>query len=63
MPLVYSINHEYKEWDEQNTRLVTCTKDTKNLPPGSTVPQEVDKDKEIVFTFDVSFKVRFFILF
>ncbi|KAL6140745.1 hypothetical protein ACLB2K_059041 [Fragaria x ananassa] len=56
MPLVCSINHEYKEWDEQNTQLVTCNKDTKNLPPGSTVPQEVDKDKEIVFTFDVSFK-------
>lgn len=58
MPLVCSINHEYKEWDEQNTQLVTCNKDTKNLPPGSTVPQEVDKDKEIVFTFDVSFKVH-----
>lgn len=55
---VSSINHEYKEWDEKNPQLITCNKDTKNLPPGSAVPQEVDAEKEIVFTYDVSFKVR-----
>lgn len=27
---------------------------------GSTNPQEVDKDKEIIFTYDVSFKVLSF---
>lgn len=52
-----SINHEYKEWDEKNPQLITCNKDTKNLIQGSTVPQEVDTKKEIVFTYDVSFKV------
>ena len=53
-----SINHEYKEWDDKNPQLVTCNKDTKNLPPRGT-PQEVEADKEIIFTYDVSFKVPY----
>lgn len=55
--LVNSINHEYKEWDEKNPQVTTCNKDTKNLIQGSTVPQEVDAGKEVVFTYDVTFKV------
>ncbi|PPD92272.1 hypothetical protein GOBAR_DD10816 [Gossypium barbadense] len=51
-----SINHEYKEWDEKNPQVTTCNKDTKNLVPGSTVPQEVNLGKEVVFTYDVTFK-------
>ncbi|KAF6174931.1 hypothetical protein GIB67_026419 [Kingdonia uniflora] len=51
-----SINHEYKVWDEKNPQLVTCNPNTKNFIQGSYVPQEVDTDKEIVFTYDVSFK-------
>lgn len=54
---VYSINHEYKEWNDKNPQVTTCNKDTKNLMQGSTVPQEVDTNKDIVFTYDVSFKV------
>lgn len=57
--LVNSINHEYKEWDEKNPQVTTCNKDTKNLVQGTAIPQEVDKDKEIVFTYDVTFKVVF----
>jgi len=53
-----SILHEYKEWDEKNPQLTTCNKDTKNLIQGNTVPQEVEQGKEIVFTYDVSFKVH-----
>ncbi|XP_077216476.1 transmembrane 9 superfamily member 7 [Tasmannia lanceolata] len=50
----HSINHEYKQpWDEKNPQLLTCTK---NIIQGSTVPQEVDTDKEVIFTYDVSFK-------
>lgn len=56
---VNSIHHQYKEWDEKNPQLVTCNKNTKNIIQGSTVPQEVDTDKEVVFTYDVSFKVFF----
>lgn len=55
--MVYSINHEYKEWDEKNPQVTTCNQNTKNLVQGSTVPQEVDTDKEVVFTYDVTFKV------
>lgn len=52
-----SINHEYKEWDEKNPQLTTCNQNTKNMMQSSIVPQEVDADKEVVFTYDVSFKV------
>ncbi|KAG6395728.1 hypothetical protein SASPL_141852 [Salvia splendens] len=52
-----SINHEFKEWDEKNPNVSTCNQNTKNMVQGSTVPQEVDKDKDIVFTYDVTFKV------
>ncbi|XP_058068989.1 transmembrane 9 superfamily member 7 [Magnolia sinica] len=49
-----SINHEYKQpWDEKNPQLVTCSK---NIIQGSNVRQEVDTDKEVIFTYDVSFK-------
>ncbi|RWR78072.1 transmembrane 9 superfamily member 7-like protein [Cinnamomum micranthum f. kanehirae] len=50
----HSINHEYKgDWDDKNPQLVTCNK---NMIQGSTNPQEVEKDKEVIFTYDVSFK-------
>lgn len=52
-----SIKHEYKEWDEKNPQVTTCNANTKNLAQGSTVPQEVDIKKEVVFTYDVTFKV------
>ncbi|XP_057968095.1 transmembrane 9 superfamily member 7-like [Malania oleifera] len=51
-----SISHEYKEWDDENTQLVTCNPSNKNIIQGGTVPQEVDTDKEVVFTYDVSFE-------
>uniref|UniRef100_A0A9I9ELY4 Uncharacterized protein n=1 Tax=Cucumis melo TaxID=3656 RepID=A0A9I9ELY4_CUCME len=54
---IVTINHEYKEWNEKNPQLLTCNKDIKNLIQGNTVPQEVDTNKEIVFTYDVSFKI------
>jgi len=54
---VNSINHEYKEWNDKDPQVTTCNKDTKNLMQGSTVPQEVDTGKDVVFTYDVSFKV------
>nr|GLL35119.1 transmembrane 9 superfamily member 7 [Ipomoea trifida] len=53
---VDSINHEYKEWDEKNPQVTTCTQKTKDMIQGSTIPQEVDTDKEVIFTYDVSFK-------
>lgn len=55
-----SVLHEYKEWDEKDPQLTTCNKDTKNLIQSNTVPQEVEEGKEIVFTYDVAFKVAYF---
>lgn len=49
----HSIAHEYKEWKDQDTQLVTCTK---NIMQSGTPPQEVDVDKEVVFTYDVTFE-------
>ncbi|KAL0397004.1 UNVERIFIED_CONTAM: Transmembrane 9 superfamily member 7 [Sesamum calycinum] len=51
-----SINHEYKEWDEKNPKVATCNPNTKNMIQGGAVPQEVDTDKEVIFTYDVTFK-------
>ncbi|PSS01976.1 Transmembrane 9 superfamily member 7 like [Actinidia chinensis var. chinensis] len=51
-----SINHEYKTWDDKNTHLLTCNQKTKTIIRPTTVPQEIDSDKEVVFTYDVSFK-------
>ncbi|XP_043706043.1 transmembrane 9 superfamily member 7-like [Telopea speciosissima] len=48
-----SINHEYKVWDDKKPQLLTCAK---NIIQGSTAPQEVEADKEVIFTYDVSFK-------
>lgn len=52
-----SINHEYKEWNDKNPQVTTCNQNTRNLILGGVIPQEVDTDKEIVFSYDVSFKV------
>ncbi|KAL6495926.1 Transmembrane 9 superfamily member 7 [Orobanche gracilis] len=51
-----SINHEYKEWDEKNVKVTTCNPNTKNILQGGAIPQEVDKDKEVIFTYDVTYK-------
>ncbi|KAH9625509.1 hypothetical protein KSS87_012110, partial [Heliosperma pusillum] len=48
-----SIAHEYKDWKDQETQLLTCSK---NIIQSGTPPQEVEADKEIVFTYDVKFE-------
>ncbi|XP_074269402.1 transmembrane 9 superfamily member 7-like [Silene latifolia] len=48
-----SIAHEYKDWKDEDTQLLTCSK---NIIQSGTPPQEVDADKEIVFTYDVKFE-------
>ncbi|CAO2841549.1 unnamed protein product [Amaranthus hypochondriacus] len=49
----HSVAHEYKEWKDEDTQLVTCSK---NIIQSGTPPQEVDADKEVVFTYDVTFE-------
>ncbi|KAF8406890.1 hypothetical protein HHK36_006011 [Tetracentron sinense] len=51
-----SINHEYKVWDENNPQVVTCNPSTKDIIQSSTVPQEIDVDKDVIFTYDASFE-------
>ncbi|KAF5745490.1 putative Endosomal P24A protein precursor [Tripterygium wilfordii] len=51
-----SINHEYKEWDEKNPQVTTCNKETITSKKDAISAQEVDTGKDIVFTYDVTFK-------
>ncbi|KAJ1697947.1 hypothetical protein LUZ63_006459 [Rhynchospora breviuscula] len=52
----YSVKHEYEgQWDDKKTRLTTCDPHAKRLITSSDSPQEVDVNKEIVFTYDVDF--------
>ncbi|KAL4334133.1 hypothetical protein GQ457_07G043980 [Hibiscus cannabinus] len=52
----YSIKHEYEgKWSE-NTRLTTCDPHTKRTVVNSNTPQEVDANKEIIFTYDVEYQ-------
>ncbi|XP_004288944.1 PREDICTED: transmembrane 9 superfamily member 7-like [Fragaria vesca subsp. vesca] len=50
----YSVNHEYKKWENEKTELFTCTSNSDLLISG--LPQEVDTDKEVVFSYDVLFE-------
>lgn len=59
--LFASIKHEYAEWNGQKTHLTTCDPQAKHYVVNSDVPQEVEGKKEIVFTYDVEFKVRYFV--
>ena len=57
----YSVKHDYEgQWDE-NTRLTTCDPHARKLVSGSESPQEVEENKEIIFTYDVEFQVGFII--
>ncbi|KAL0410505.1 UNVERIFIED_CONTAM: Transmembrane 9 superfamily member 7 [Sesamum latifolium] len=51
-----SINHHYKKWNENNTELSTCKHGIQTVLQPGMLPQEIDADKEIVFTYDVSFE-------
>ncbi|KAE8735906.1 Transmembrane 9 superfamily member 8 [Hibiscus syriacus] len=52
----YSIKHEYEgKWSE-NTRITTCNPHTKRIVVNSNTPQEVDTNKEIIFTYDVEYQ-------
>ncbi|KAH7681959.1 transmembrane 9 superfamily member 2/4 protein [Dioscorea alata] len=50
-----SIKHQYSKWDEKNPKVTTCNPDTK-ITPVSHTHQEVAKDTDVVFTYDVSFE-------
>lgn len=53
------MKHEYeKSWEEKNTKLKTCNPASKVFVNSHQPPQEVTANEEIIFTYDVAFKVR-----
>lgn len=56
---VNSVKHEYEGTWSENTRLTTCDPHSKHTVVNSNSPQEVEEKKEIIFTYDVEFQVRF----
>ncbi|KAL7136732.1 hypothetical protein ABFS83_10G050100 [Erythranthe nasuta] len=51
-----SINHRYKKWNENSTKLLTCNANNKQVLQPGLLSQEINSNKEIVFTYDVSFE-------
>ena len=57
-----SVKHEYEGvWTSDKPRLTTCDPHAKRTVTNSESPQEVEDKKEILFTYDVDFKVSSFI--
>lgn len=53
----FSVKHEYEQpWDPENPHLITCNANTKRYVLSSDAPQEVEEGKEVIFSYDVSFK-------
>lgn len=56
---IFSVKHGYEsKWDD-NTRLTTCDPHAKRTVTSSESPQEVKDKMEIIFTYDVDFRVIF----
>ncbi|KAJ6793964.1 transmembrane 9 superfamily member 8-like [Iris pallida] len=52
------VKHEYEgEWDGSKTRLSTCDPHAKRTVMESETPQEVEKKNDVIFTYDIEFKV------
>ncbi|KAJ3708042.1 hypothetical protein LUZ61_011747 [Rhynchospora tenuis] len=53
----FSAKHEFEgEWNGNKTRLTTCDPHSKRLITNSDTPQEVEANKDIIFTYDVDFE-------
>lgn len=54
-----SVKHVFEgQWSGNTTRLTTCDPHAKQTVVNSNNPQEIEADKDIIFTYDVEFKVR-----
>ncbi|XP_051150458.1 transmembrane 9 superfamily member 7-like [Andrographis paniculata] len=51
-----SINHQYKKWNGNNTKLSTCKTSSQTVLRSGIHPQEIESGKEIVFTYDIYFE-------
>jgi transmembrane 9 superfamily member 2/4 len=55
-----SVKHEYDgQWNDKKTRLTTCDPHAQRVITSSDSPQEVEVGRDIIFTYDVDFKVRY----
>lgn len=53
-----SVKHQFDgKWNGVDTRLSTCDPHASKFVTSSESPQEVEADKEIIFTYDVKFEV------
>ncbi|XP_072967211.1 transmembrane 9 superfamily member 9-like isoform X1 [Typha angustifolia] len=53
----FSVRHEYEgQWGGKKTRLSTCDPHAKRTVTSSESPQEVEANKDIIFTYDVDFQ-------
>ncbi|KAG6475979.1 hypothetical protein ZIOFF_062243 [Zingiber officinale] len=53
----FSVKHDYDgEWNGNKTRLITCDPHAKRTVVNSDFPQEVEVNKDIIFTYDVEFQ-------
>ena len=53
----FSVKHEFEQpWVEENPHLTTCNPNTKHYVSAADAPQEVEEDKDIILTYDVTFK-------
>ncbi|CAL9071134.1 unnamed protein product [Musa textilis] len=54
----FSVKHEYEgQWSGNKTRLSTCDPHARRSVVNSDAPQEVEANKDIIFTYDVEFQV------
>ncbi|KAF2918951.1 hypothetical protein DAI22_08g098100 [Oryza sativa Japonica Group] len=57
--LLNNVKHEYEgQWNDKKTRLTTCDPHAKHIITSSDSPQEVEVGKDIIFTYDVDFKLE-----
>ncbi|CAL9758776.1 unnamed protein product [Musa acuminata subsp. burmannicoides] len=53
----FSVKHEYEgQWSGNKTRLSTCDPHARRSVVNSDAPQEVEANKDIIFTYDVDFQ-------
>lgn len=56
--LPHSVKHVYDRWEKHATKLSTCNPYKKIFVSSAQEWQEIDNGQEVVFTYDVAFKVR-----
>lgn len=52
-----SVAHEVDKWENNVPKLSTCNPNTKQYVSQVQPPQEISAGKDVIFTYDVEFKV------